>query len=79
MRKTLDSQLKLGQIPIAEMKINPKDRDDIPAVLAWLRALYVDENVRAKILRSWKSAFVWKWITTGGVRAWTCGAFLFWA
>ena len=49
MRKTLDSQLKLGQIPIAEMKINPKDRDDIPAVLAGLRALYVDENVRAKI------------------------------
>ena len=31
------------------MKINPKDRDDIPAVLAGLRALYVDETVRAKI------------------------------
>ena len=49
MRKTLDSQLKLGQISIAEMQINPKDRDDIPAVLAGLQALYVDENVRAKI------------------------------
>lgn len=49
MRTVLVSQLKLGQVPIAEMKINPKDRDDIPAVLAGLQALYMDEPMRTKI------------------------------
>ena len=49
MRKVIDSQLKLGQVPIAEIKINPKDRDDIPAVLAGLQALYMDAPVRKKI------------------------------
>ena len=38
----MKSQLKLGQVAITEMKLNPKDRDDIPAVLAGLQAVYMD-------------------------------------
>jgi len=50
MRKTIEVQLRLGQVSIAEMRFNPKDGDDIPAVLAGLHALYMDENLRVKIL-----------------------------
>ncbi|MCY4674085.1 MAG: ISNCY family transposase, partial [Bacteroidetes bacterium] len=34
---------------MADIEIDPKDRDDIPAVLMGLQALYVDAETRAKI------------------------------
>lgn len=44
-----DTQFKLGQAPIDQIIFNPKDRDDIPAVLSGLKHLYCDEIARARI------------------------------
>ena len=49
MRKVYDSQYDLWKTQIADIEIDPKDRDDIPAVLMGLQALYVDAETRAKI------------------------------
>jgi len=49
MRKVYDSQYDLWKTQIADIEIDPKDRDDIPAVLMGLQALYVDAEIRAKV------------------------------
>ena len=49
MRKVYDSQYDLWKVQIADIEFDPKDRDDIPAVLMGLQALYVDAETRAKI------------------------------
>ncbi len=49
MRKVYDSQYDLWQAQIADIKFDPKDRDDIPAVLMGLQALHGDAKVRAKV------------------------------
>ncbi len=49
MRKTHDSQCDLWKVPIADIVFDPKDRDDIPAVLMGLQALYVAPEIRAKV------------------------------
>jgi len=50
-RKTHDSQFTLGQVPIADIQFDPKNRNDIPAVLMGLQVLWCDENVLAGSLR----------------------------
>ena len=49
MRKVYDSQYDLWEVQIADIEFDPKDRDDIPAVLMGLQALYVDAEIRAKL------------------------------
>ncbi len=49
MRKVYDSQYDLWQAQIADIKFDPKDRDDIPAVLMGLQALHGDAKVRTKV------------------------------
>ena len=49
MRVVVDPQFKLGQVPIDQIKFDPKDRDDIPAVLRGLQHLYMDDTARTKI------------------------------
>ena len=43
-------QPQLGQVPIEEIWINPKSRDDIPAVLKGLQHIWSDEELRARLL-----------------------------
>ena len=49
MREVHRSQFQLGQVPIEEIwinRINPKSRDDIPAVLKGLQHIWCDEALR---------------------------------
>ncbi len=49
MRQTRPSQLQLGEVGIADIRINPKSRDDIPALLIGLQALYADAGLRDRL------------------------------
>ena len=40
---------QIGQVPIEKIWINPKSRDDIPAVLKGLQYIWSDEKLRARL------------------------------
>lgn len=44
MRKVQECQFGLGQTPIGEIDLDPKSRDDIPAVLKGLQLLYAERR-----------------------------------
>lgn len=50
MRKRLSYQVPFGQTSIEQLVLDPKCRDDIPALLAGLRTLYLNPVLRAQIL-----------------------------
>ena len=50
MREVHRSQLQIGQVPVEKIWINPKSRDDIPAVLKGLQHIWCDEALRARLL-----------------------------
>ncbi len=41
MRSVLKPQMSLGEMAIGKIKLNPKSRDDIPAILAGLQYIYI--------------------------------------
>ena len=49
MREVHRSQLQLGEIAIDKIWINPKSRDDIPAVLKGLQHIWCDEALREQL------------------------------
>jgi len=49
MRLVQPKQLQLGEVDIADIKFDPRSRDDIPQILRGLQQLYLDEAVRDKI------------------------------
>lgn len=49
MRVVKNPQLCFGEVNIADIQINPRSRDDIPAVLKGLQYIYVTEEVRKKV------------------------------
>ena len=49
MREVHRSQFQLGQVPIEEIWINPKSRDDIPAVLKGLQHIWCEEELRERL------------------------------
>ena len=49
MRQVQDPQLTLGSVGIEEIRLDPKSRDDIPAILLGLQHLYADEDLRARL------------------------------
>ena len=42
MRAVHNPQISFGQIPIADIKLDPQSRDDIPAILVGLQHIYTD-------------------------------------
>jgi hypothetical protein len=50
MRKIQDPYLKIGEVPISEIKIDFKSRDDIPQILLGLKAIYEDQASLNKIM-----------------------------
>ena len=42
MRTVHNPQISFGQIPIGDIKLDPKSRDDIPAILVGLQHIYTD-------------------------------------
>lgn len=49
MRQAKYPQLKIGETPIAEVKIDLKSRDDIPPVLLGLQYIYTTVDLRQKV------------------------------
>ena len=49
MREVHPSQFQIGQVPVEKIWINPKSRDDIPAVLKGLQHIWSDEALRARL------------------------------
>ena len=49
MRKVFREQYPLGATPIEEIEINPKSRDDIPALLLGLQTIWKDTDRRAEL------------------------------
>ena len=51
MRVVKDPQMKLGAIPIEDIKFDPKSRDDIPRILLGLQYIYVTPEVRQEVFK----------------------------
>ncbi len=49
MRAVTKPQLQLGEIDIANIRLDPRSRDDIPQLLRGLQYLYTDNKLRAEI------------------------------
>ncbi len=49
MRTATKLQLQLGEIDIANIRLDPRSRDDIPQLLRGLQYLYTDKTLRADI------------------------------
>ncbi len=49
MREVQSRQFRVGQAPIGSIWIDPKSRDDIPAVLKGLQHLWCDEELRGRL------------------------------
>ena len=51
MRTARNSQLQLGELDIANIKLDPRSRDDIPQLLRGLQYLYSDNVLREEIFQ----------------------------
>jgi len=51
MRSVFHSQLNLGEVDIAKIKLDPKSRDDIPQLLAGLQYIYTHVEVRQAVFK----------------------------
>ena len=49
MRKVIVPQMKLGELAIADIKLDPKSRDDIPQILRGLQHIYTTLELREEI------------------------------
>ena len=49
MREIQKRQFQIGQVPIDRIQIDPKSRDDIPAVLKGLQHVWCDKALRARL------------------------------
>jgi IS5 family transposase len=49
MRQVISPQLRLGELDIAAIELNPKSRDDIPQLLRGLQYIYVTPAVRERV------------------------------
>jgi len=49
MRKVLEPQMELGELPIGMIELDPRSRDDIPQILRGLQHLYTTPEVRAEV------------------------------
>ena len=49
MRTVFDPQMIFGQVDIADIKLDPKSRDDIPQLLRGLQHLHADPELRKRV------------------------------
>ena len=47
--RTRETELGLGSIRIKDIKLNPKSRDDIPALMLGLQAIHGSEETRERL------------------------------
>jgi hypothetical protein len=51
MRKVIENQMKIGEVPISKIEIDLKSRDEIPQLLLGLQMLYANRNLRTEIFK----------------------------
>lgn len=56
MRQVMHEQLSLGELPISDIKINLKSRDDVPKILLGIQHVYNDKEAREEIFEILESA-----------------------
>ena len=49
MRTVIDAQTRFGQVDIADIKLDPKSRDDIPQLLRGLQHIYTEPELRKSV------------------------------
>jgi hypothetical protein len=49
MRKIIEQQLQIGEIPIGQITIDTRSRDELPKILIGIRVLYMDRKCRTAI------------------------------
>ncbi len=49
MRKVIDSQMKIGEIDIADIEFDLRSRDEIPKLLMGLQSIYRNPEIREQI------------------------------
>ena len=49
MRKVIEPQMKLGEVPISHIEVDLKSRDEIPKVLIGLKEIYRNPEVRDRV------------------------------
>ena len=49
MRRVIEPQMKLGELAIGDIKLDPKSRDDIPQILRGLQHVYTTPELRGEI------------------------------
>lgn len=52
MRKIIDIQMKIGEIAIADIKFDPRSRDEIPKLLRGLQGIYCNRKVRDQLFEA---------------------------
>ena len=82
MRKSIDPQLKFGNVDISEISFDPKCRDELPRILQGLQYIYVTSSIRKEIFSKLESLIpkniskdkgrpgmdLWKILVFGAVR-----------
>ena len=58
MRVVMEAQREFGQVPIEEIKLDARSRDDIPAVLRGLLSIYKKEKTRVEIFEILRAGVV---------------------
>jgi len=56
VRLVQNPQMRIGQVDISHIKINPKSRDDIPRILTGLQYMYTNNSVRIAIFKLLESS-----------------------
>ena len=78
MREVQKQQMDLGAVGIADIELDLKSRDDIPAILLGLQHLYSNQETRTALFSLLEEHLVRVPTGTWDVRGWRCGAFWLW-
>jgi hypothetical protein len=49
MRKIIDMQMKIGELPIKNIEFDPRSRDEIPELLMGLQSIYCNRKLRERV------------------------------
>lgn len=55
MRKTIDTQMKLGEVGIADIRFDLRSRDEIPKLLMGLQGVYCNPDIRQQVFEVLRS------------------------
>lgn len=77
MRKRFEQQLSFGSIPIAEVKMPRRSRDELPAILRALQHIYVTPELNEEVFNILEGK-VMRGRKRRGDMEWICGVIFWW-